>query len=88
MEAFDRDVPDVVVSDIGMPGQDGLELIRRIRARPPESGGKVAAAALTAYARAGDRTRVLSAGFSMPLPKPIEPDELIAVVVSLARQAR
>ena len=88
MEAFDRELPDVVVSDIGMPGQDGLELIRRIRARPPERGGKVPAAALTAYARAGDRTRVLSAGFSMHLPKPIEPEELVAVVGSLARFAR
>lgn len=88
MAAFDRELPDVVVSDIGMPGQDGLELIRRIRARPGDRGGQVPAAALTAYARAGDRTRVLSAGFSMHLPKPIEPEELIAVVISLARFAR
>jgi K+-sensing histidine kinase KdpD/ActR/RegA family two-component response regulator len=88
MEAFDRELPDVVISDIGMPGQDGLELIRRIRARPGDRGGQVPAAALTAYARAGDRTRVLSAGFSMHLPKPIEPEELIAVVISLARFAR
>ncbi|MDB5216196.1 MAG: Chemotaxis protein methyltransferase CheR [Myxococcaceae bacterium] len=88
MTAFDRELPDVVVSDIGMPGQDGLELIRRIRALPSDRGGQVPAAALTAYARAGDRTRVLSAGFSMHLPKPIEPEELVAVVVSLARFAR
>ena len=88
MEAFERELPDVVVSDIGMPGQDGLELIRRIRARPGDRGGQVPAAALTAYARAGDRARVLSAGFSMHLPKPIEPDELIAIVISLARFAR
>ncbi len=88
LEAFDREIPNVVVSDVGMPGQDGLELIRRIRARPADRGGKVPAAALTAYARAGDRTRVLSAGFSMHLPKPIEPEELIAVVVSLARFSR
>ena len=88
MEAFDRELPDVVVSDIGMPGQDGLELIRRIRARPGDRGGKVPAAALTAYARAGDRTRMLSAGFTMHLPKPIEPEELIAVVISLSRFAR
>ena len=88
MAAFEHDVPDVVVSDIGMPGKDGLELIRLIRVLPAERGGKVPAAALTAYARAGDRTRVLSAGFSMHLPKPIEPEELVAVVHSLARFAR
>jgi K+-sensing histidine kinase KdpD/CheY-like chemotaxis protein len=88
LAAFDRDVPDVLVSDVGMPGKDGIELIRSIRALPAERGGKVPAAALTAYARAGDRTRVLSAGFSMHLPKPIEPEELVAVVVSLARFAR
>jgi signal transduction histidine kinase/CheY-like chemotaxis protein len=85
MEAFDREVPDVLLSDIGMPGKDGLELIRLVRARSPERGGKVPAAALTAYARGTDRTRVLSAGFLMHLPKPIEPDELVAVVASLAR---
>jgi K+-sensing histidine kinase KdpD len=88
MAAFERDVPDVLVSDIGMPGKDGTELIRLIRALPAERGGEVPAAALTAYARAGDRTHVLSAGFSMHLPKPIEPEELLAVVVSLARLAR
>jgi K+-sensing histidine kinase KdpD/ActR/RegA family two-component response regulator len=88
MEAFDREPPDVVVSDLGMPGQDGLELIRRIRARSGERGGQVPAAALTAYARAGDRARALGAGFSMHLPKPVEPEELIAVVISLARFAR
>jgi CheY-like chemotaxis protein len=87
MLLFERAPPDVVVSDIGMPGDDGVELIRRIRALPPERGGRVPAAALTAYARAGDRTRVLTAGYLMHLAKPIEPAELLAVVASLARFA-
>jgi signal transduction histidine kinase/ActR/RegA family two-component response regulator len=85
MAAFEREIPDVLLSDIGMPGKDGVELIRMIRARSPERGGRVPAAALTAYARTADRTRVLSAGFLMHLPKPIEPDELLAVVSNLAR---
>lgn len=87
MAVFDREVPDVVLSDIGMPGADGVELIRRIRALSPERGGKVPAAALTAYARASERTRVLTAGYLMHLAKPVEPDELLAVVASLARFA-
>jgi signal transduction histidine kinase/CheY-like chemotaxis protein len=81
---FDAAVPDVIVSDIEMPGHDGYELIRRIRARPPEHGGHVPAAALTAYARTEDRRQALLAGFQMHVAKPIEPEELVAVVASLA----
>ena len=55
--------PDVIISDVGMPGQDGYELIRRIRALPPEDGGRTPAIALTAYARAEDRVRAVAAGF-------------------------
>jgi CheY-like chemotaxis protein len=75
--------PDVVLSDIAMPEVDGYELIRRLRALPAESGGRVPAAALTAYARAEDRRRVLLAGFNMHLAKPVDPEELITVVASL-----
>jgi CheY-like chemotaxis protein len=76
--------PDVLLSDIQMPGEDGYSLIRRVRAAEQEAGPRVPAIALTAYGRAEDRTRALSAGFSMHLPKPVDPTELVAVVASLA----
>lgn len=76
--------PDVLVSDIGMPESDGYSLIRELRRREAEQGGKIPAAALTAYARTEDRTRALKAGFQIHLPKPIEPAELVTVVASLA----
>jgi CheY-like chemotaxis protein len=78
--------PDVLVADIGMPGVDGYEFIRQLRARSPQSGGAVPAAALTAYARTQDRLRVLSAGYQMHVPKPIQPAELVTVVASLAKR--
>jgi PAS domain S-box-containing protein len=84
VEILDEWRPGVIVSDIGMPGQDGYALIRRVRERPAEQGGRVPAVALTAYARIEDRLRVLSAGFQMHVSKPIEPAELIAVVASAA----
>jgi signal transduction histidine kinase/ActR/RegA family two-component response regulator len=77
--------PDVILSDIGMPGEDGYELVRKLRQRPPEQGGRTPAAALTAYARAEDRRQALRAGFEMHLPKPVEPAELIAALATLAR---
>ena len=76
--------PDVLVCDIGMPGEDGYALIRRVRALGPDNGGNVPAAALTAYARAEDRVKAVLAGFQMHLAKPVEPAELIATVASLA----
>jgi PAS domain S-box-containing protein len=76
--------PGVIVSDIGMPGEDGYTLIRRLRELPAERGGRVPAVALTAYARVQDRVKVLAAGFQMHTPKPIEPAELVAVVASAA----
>jgi signal transduction histidine kinase/CheY-like chemotaxis protein len=85
---FDRDRPDVLISDIGMPGEDGYALIRKVRARPPEAGGSVPAASLTAYASTEDRRRALLAGFNMHVPKPIDPGELVAVVASLGRFSR
>ena len=84
MAVFREWRPAVLISDIGMPGEDGYSLIQRVRALPPEEGGNVAAAALTAYARAEDRTRALLAGFQQHLPKPVEPKELAAVVANLA----
>jgi PAS domain S-box-containing protein len=73
---------DILVSDIGMPGTDGYELMRRIRALPGPVA-RVPAIALTAYARTVDRQRALLAGFQMHLPKPVEPRELIAGIASL-----
>jgi PAS domain S-box-containing protein len=76
---------DLIVSDIGMPGVDGYEFIRRVRARERESGTRqTPAVALTAYAREEDRRRAFRAGFQMHLAKPVEPDELTAVVASFS----
>ncbi|HAM34936.1 MAG TPA: hypothetical protein DEB40_04180 [Elusimicrobia bacterium] len=83
---FARNRPDVIVSDIAMPGEDGYSFIRRIRALKPEQGGEVAAAALTAYATAEDRTMALKAGFQIYLPKPVDPTELVAVVRALSQR--
>ena len=77
------ELPDVLISDIGMPGEDGYALIRRVRALSPENGGRTPAIALTAYARAEDRVRAVVAGFQHHLSKPIEPVELIVMVASL-----
>lgn len=66
-----------------MPQEDGYQLIRKVRERQPDQGGMLPAVALTAYARAEDRKRVLLSGYQMHIAKPIEPDELVAVVTSL-----
>jgi len=79
--------PDVLVSDIEMPDEDGYELIRQVRALPIERGGNIPAAALTAYARVEDRMRALLAGFQLHIPKPVKPSELITVIASLAGRA-
>jgi len=81
---IERIVPDVLVSDVAMPGEDGYELIRRIRARAPELGGRVPTLALTAHAGVNDQKRVLAAGYHAYLAKPIEPGELVSMIASLA----
>ncbi len=86
LEAIRVAVPDVLISDIGMPGEDGYELIRRIRQLPSQAAGKVPAIALTAYARVEDRMQALRAGYQMHVPKPVDLAELVAVVASLARR--
>jgi signal transduction histidine kinase/ActR/RegA family two-component response regulator len=83
-ETFERERPDLVLSDIGMPEHDGYELIHRIRARPAAAGGQTPAAALTAFARSDDRTRALLAGYQAHITKPVHAQELIAVVAALA----
>jgi CheY-like chemotaxis protein len=83
-QALAGDPPDVLVSDIGMPGEDGISLIRRIRGLDPDHGGLVPAAALTAYTQASDRDRALGAGFQAFLAKPVDPMELAEAVARLA----
>lgn len=80
--------PDVLLSDIEMPGEDGYTLLSRIRALPADEGGLTPAAALTAYAGPADRVRALAAGFQMHVPKPIQPGELAAVAASLGGLTR
>jgi CheY-like chemotaxis protein len=87
-EAFDRldeQLPDAIVADIGMPRTNGYEFIGELRRRSPERGGTIPAAALTAYARAEDRTAAFVAGFQLHLAKPIDPEELLAAVHAIAR---
>jgi CheY-like chemotaxis protein len=88
INAFEANRPDVIVSDIEMPEEDGYSLIRRIRARGAADGGTVPAAALTAYASAADRMKVLGAGFDIHMAKPVQPAELAMVVASLSGRRR
>jgi CheY-like chemotaxis protein len=85
LKALESWRPDVLLSDIGMPGEDGYGLIRRVRALPSERGGRTPAAALTAFARGEDRRHALNAGFQMHVAKPVEVNDLAAVVASLAK---
>jgi CheY-like chemotaxis protein len=87
MEQFRSDPPDVLISDIGMPGEDGYSLLKRVRALPVDQGGHVPAIALTAYARAEDRVKALLAGFQLHLAKPVDPAELLATLTAVARRA-
>jgi CheY-like chemotaxis protein len=84
LDALDRDVPDIIISDIAMPGLDGFEMMDRVRRRPAERGGLVPAVALSAYARREDRERSLASGFEVHLSKPVDVEELIATIASVA----
>jgi PAS domain S-box-containing protein len=84
LAAIEKQPPDVLISDIGMPDEDGYSLIAKIRSLSKEKGGRIPAIALTAYARVEDRVRALRAGFQVHVPKPVEPVELAAVVASVA----
>ncbi len=88
LEAFARARPDVLLSDIGMPEEDGLTLLARVRLLTKAEGGATPAVALTAYATEEDRRRALDAGFAEHLPKPVEPAELVAVIAGLAGRGR
>ena len=88
LERISHTPPDLIVSDIGMPGEDGYDLIRKVRALPRERGGAAAALALTAFARDEDRTRALAAGFQEHASKPIGPADLVSIVSRLVANNR
>ncbi len=85
LNAIEEEVPDVLVSDLGMPDVDGFELMARVQALGPQRGGNVPSVALTAFARSEDRLKALEAGFRAHISKPVEPSELIATVASVIK---
>ena len=85
MAVLDEWCPDLLISDIGMPDEDGYDLTRKLRARSPEQGGAIPAVALSAYAGPDDNARSLAAGFQMHIAKPAGPDELTIAVAGLAQ---
>jgi len=86
LEKLGADVPDVLVSDLEMPGVDGFQLIDRVRKHPDPRVRAIPAAAVTAYARSDDRMRALRAGFHIDLAKPIDPAELVTTIAALAKR--
>jgi signal transduction histidine kinase len=88
LAALQRERPDVVISDIEMPGRDGYEMIRALRLRDEDTQTPIPAIALSGQTRTEDRIRMLSSGFQVHIPKPVEPAELIAAVNSLAPTRR
>ena len=83
LDLFKEWHPDVLVSDIEMPGEDGYSLIRKVRALGADNGGRTPAIALTAYGRPQDRLRALAAGFNMHIPKPVDPGELTTIIADI-----
>jgi CheY-like chemotaxis protein len=79
--------PDVLVSDLEMPGEDGCDLISSLRAFEHDQGKRMPAIALTAHSRAEDRTRALLSGFHVHVRKPVAPDELAAIILRLTGRA-
>jgi CheY-like chemotaxis protein len=86
MDIFERHRPDCVISDIGMPDEDGYSFIQRVRALPRHLGGETPVAALTAYARDEDRLRILRSGFQAYILKPVEPSDLVIAVAGIVRK--
>ena len=88
LQMLDGERPDVLVSDIGLPDEDGFGLIRRIRQQEAEHGGFLPAVALTGYARAEDRDRSLAAGYQAHVPKPVKPVELASAIADITHHLR
>jgi signal transduction histidine kinase len=88
LAALDAKLPDVIVSDLGMPEEDGYGLIRAVRARPPERGGTIPAIALTAYVADHDRERSLTMGFQVHLGKPMDPELLMQAIADVVAARR
>ena len=88
LEVLEREKPHVLVSDIAMPEEDGYGLLKKIRALPPERGGRIPAIALTAHSLVQDRLQSLRAGFQSHVPKPVVPEELVEVVASIIHVRR
>jgi signal transduction histidine kinase/ActR/RegA family two-component response regulator len=88
LQMLDAERPDALVSDIGLPDEDGYGLIGQIRQREAEHGGFLPAVALTGYARAEDRERILAAGFQAHVPKPVEPAELTIAIATVMHYVR
>jgi CheY-like chemotaxis protein len=83
LRVFEGELPDVLISDIGMPDQDGYELMRKLRELPPEKGGNTPAIALTGYASRKDRERALNSGYQQHIAKPIEQADIIKAIAAL-----
>jgi len=88
LEVLEREKPHLLVSDLAMPGEDGYALLKKIRALPPERGGRTPAIALTAHSLVQDRLQSLRAGFQSHVPKPVVPEELVEVVASIIHLRR
>jgi CheY-like chemotaxis protein len=88
LEALDKDRFHLLISDIAMPDEDGYALLRKVRAQPPERGGRIPAVALTAHSMVQDRLQSLRAGFQSHVPKPVVPEELVEVVASIIHLRR
>jgi CheY-like chemotaxis protein len=83
LTAIDRRPPHVLLSDIGMPNEDGYALIRRLRARAADAGGMIPAVAITAYASPRDRHEAVASGYQAHIAKPFEPDDVARIVARL-----
>jgi hypothetical protein len=87
LDALRESRPDVIVSDIGMPFEDGYSLIRKVRSLSPDQGGSIPACAVTGWNSASERQRAIAAGYQLHVPKPADPERLIAAIYSLAKGA-
>ncbi|HEX8197202.1 MAG TPA: PAS domain S-box protein [Pyrinomonadaceae bacterium] len=88
LETIEEWKPDIIVSDIAMPEEDGYSLIKKLRDLPPEQGGAIPAIALTAYVGVKERARVLESGFQMYVPKPVEPSELLSAIANFTSELK